>query len=227
MNTCSFCKVTIICPKHGEFSVVPRHFIKSGNKHVRECPQCALEERTRTTKEILEEAKKVHGNKYDYSKFDYKGKNHKVTIICPKHGEFEQLPYNHLKGNGCPHCASEMNVRETKLFDSLVKDFPELEFIHSYRNRKLLDRLELDIFSEKYKIAIEYQGEQHYRPLEIYGGETRFKKQLELDNLKKEICKNNGILLLEFSYDKNEKQDGLVTDYYELKTKIKKWLGLS
>jgi len=46
-----------------------------------------------------------------------------------------------------------------------------------------------------------------------------------LDCLKKEICKNNNILLLEFSYDKNEKQDGLITDYYELKTRIKKWLG--
>lgn len=77
------------------------------------------------------------------------------------------------------------------------------------------------------KIAIEYQGEQHFRPLEVYGGEIRFKRQIELDDLKKEICKNNGILLLEFSYNKNEKQDGLITDYYELKTNIKKWLGNS
>ena len=93
--------------------------------------------------------------------------------------------------------------------------------------KKILNRLELDIFSEKYKLAVEYQGDQHYRPLDIYGGEGSFKKQKERDTLKKKICENNGILLLEFSYNKNEKQDNLITDYYELKMKIKKWLGNS
>ena len=220
-------KVIIICPKHGEFSVMPRHFIKNGNKHLRECPLCSLEERTKTTDEFIKQAKKIHGNKYDYSKVEYKGKNNKVCIICPKHGEFWQFPFNHLRGNCCPHCSAEMNVYETKLFDSLSKDFPELEFIHSYRNKKILNRLELDIFSEKYKLAVEYQGDQHYRPLDIYGGEDSFKKQKERDTLKKKICENNGILLLEFSYNKNEKQDNLITDYYELKTKIKRWLGNS
>ena len=224
----SHTKVCIICPKHGEFYVIPKNFIRNQkNEHTRACLECALEERTKTTEEFIKEAKKIHGNKYDYSKIEYNGKNHKVCVICPKHGEFWQYPYNHLRGNCCPHCSAEINVYETKLFDSLNKDFPELEFIHSYKNKKILNRLELDIFSEKYKLAVEYQGDQHYRPLDIYGGESSFKKQKERDTLKKKICENNGILLLEFSYNKNEKQDNLITDYYELKMKIKKWLGNS
>ena len=57
-----------------------------------------------TTEEFIEKAKKVHGDKYDYSKVDYKDSHHKIIIICPKHGIFEQLPTNHLQGNGCPTC---------------------------------------------------------------------------------------------------------------------------
>ena len=217
-------KVIIVCPKHGEFSVTPNHFIKCENKHIRECPKCAIEKRIRAAEEIIKEAKEIHGDKYDYSRFEYKGKNHKVCIICPKHGEFWQEPYNHLKGHGCPYCAAENNVFETKLFNSLKNDFPELEFVHSYRDKTVFNRLEIDIFSEKFKIAIEYQGAQHYKPIEIYGGERRFKRQIELDGLKKKVCEENNILLLAFSYDKKEKQYGLITDYDELKTKIKKWL---
>jgi hypothetical protein len=117
-----------------------------------------------------------------------------------------------------------MNVYETKLFDALTQDFPQLEFTHSYHNKSILGKLELDIYSEKYKIAIEYQGRQHYHPVDFYGGEKRYKIQIELDALKKRICKENDILLLEFTYDKNEKQNNLINNYYELTTKIKKWL---
>ena len=218
-------KITIICPKHGEFSIVPRHFIKNGNKHLRGCPHCAIEDRMKTTKQFIEEAKKIHGDKYDYSKVNYNGINEKVCIICPRHGEFWQIPHNHLNGRGCSHCAAEMNVNETKLFEALNRDFPQLEFVHSYRNKELLGRLELDIFSEKHKIAVEYQGGQHYRPIKFYGGEKSHEAQKMLDKLKKEICKKNGILLLEFSYDKSEVQDGLITEYQELTYEIKKWLG--
>lgn len=46
----------------------------------------------------------IHGNKYDYSLVNYKNQLTKVKIICPIHGEFEQLPKNHLKGCDCPKC---------------------------------------------------------------------------------------------------------------------------
>lgn len=55
-----------------------------------------------TQDEFIERARSVHGNKYDYSKVEYKGKEQKVLIICPEHGEFWQLAGNHLTGRGCP-----------------------------------------------------------------------------------------------------------------------------
>lgn len=58
-----------------------------------------------TTEQFIERARAVHGDKYDYSKVEYNGNRKKVTIICPKHGEFEQEPINHLHKHGCPYCA--------------------------------------------------------------------------------------------------------------------------
>lgn len=52
---------------------------------------------------FFEKANKVHGDKYDYSKVDYISSYDKVTIICTDHGEFDQLPGNHLE-HGCPKC---------------------------------------------------------------------------------------------------------------------------
>ncbi|MFA5760069.1 MAG: DUF723 domain-containing protein [Clostridia bacterium] len=60
-----------------------------------------------TTEEFIIEACKVHRNKYDYSKVDYKDSNTKVLIGCPKHGFFEQNPCIHRKGSGCPRCSGK------------------------------------------------------------------------------------------------------------------------
>ena len=53
------------------------------------------------TVRFIENAKKVHGDKYDYSKVQYVDSDTKVCIVCPIHGEFEQFPGNHLRGYGC------------------------------------------------------------------------------------------------------------------------------
>lgn len=60
-----------------------------------------------TRETFIEKANEVHNDKYDYSETVFKNVNTKVRIICPKHGVFEQLPYNHLKGQGCRKCGRE------------------------------------------------------------------------------------------------------------------------
>ena len=63
-----------------------------------------------TTEEFIEKAKKIHGDKYDYSITDYRDSHTKITIICPIHGEFEQTPTNHLAGYGCPTCSGTAKI---------------------------------------------------------------------------------------------------------------------
>lgn len=60
-----------------------------------------------TQEEFLVKARKVHGNKYDYSKVEYINGTTKVCIICKEHGEFWQTPSKHLFGRGCPFCKNK------------------------------------------------------------------------------------------------------------------------
>ena len=60
--------------------------------------------RRKTIEEFKEQAISKHGYKYDYSLVDYRGVDYKVKIICPIHGIYEQTPYKHLIGHGCPKC---------------------------------------------------------------------------------------------------------------------------
>lgn len=61
----------------------------------------------KTTEQFIKEARRVHNDKYDYSLTEYKNTHIKVCIICPIHGEFYQIPCDHLHKHGCPHCARE------------------------------------------------------------------------------------------------------------------------
>lgn len=70
------------------------------------CPYCSSRHRY-TTQEWIEKAEMVHKHKYSYDLVEYVNSETKVKIICPKHGVFEQIPYEHLNGAGCPYCAHQ------------------------------------------------------------------------------------------------------------------------
>ena len=114
----SKCKVTIICPVHGEFKQQA-----SGHQKGRGCDACG------GTKEILhdefiKQCKEKHGNTYDYSKVVYINKKEKIIIICKKgHGEFKQCAGSHLKGGyGCSKCGKD---KLAKLFSFTQEEFIE------------------------------------------------------------------------------------------------------
>ena len=62
-------------------------------------------------------------------------------------------------------------------------------------------RLEIDIFIPELKLGIEYQGEQHYKPVEQFGGKKALNRQKIRDKLKQELCQQAGYDLIEFRYD--------------------------
>lgn len=99
-------KVCIICPKHGEFWQEPNNHISRRST----CPKCSYEmiaDKNRSnTETFIKKARKVHGNKYDYSLVEYEHNEKPVRIICPIHGEFLQSPHIHLGGSICPKCAN-------------------------------------------------------------------------------------------------------------------------
>lgn len=98
----SFEKVIGICSIHGEFTMSACNFLKKG------CQKCGEQKRKAsralTIQDFIEKAKKVHGDKYDYSKSVYTLASNKIEITCSKHGDFWQTANSHLNKQGCPRC---------------------------------------------------------------------------------------------------------------------------
>jgi len=63
-----------------------------------------VEDRGLENLDFIRRSRIIHGDKYLYDKCIYKNCREKVRITCPKHGDFLQLPCNHLKGGGCRKC---------------------------------------------------------------------------------------------------------------------------
>ena len=109
-------EVIITCPVHGDFLQKPHvHLLGCG------CPQCGLQlakdKMSLGLLEFLKRANEVHNNYYDYSKVNYINSETKVIIICPIHGEFEQTPSNHLRGQGCPVCAGNIKSNTAEFIE--------------------------------------------------------------------------------------------------------------
>lgn len=96
-------------------------------------------------------------------------------------------------------------ISETELFYKISEYFKEYEVIQ-HASPNWLGRQHLDIYLPKLNIGIEYQGTQHYEPIEFFGGKEAFKKTVERDERKKELCAENDCVLIyaEKGYDLNE-----------------------
>lgn len=90
-------KVKVICILHGEFLVTPeKHTLGAG------CPYCFGKS---DTNQFIKDSKQKHGDKYQYQNTIYKNIKTQVIITCPDHGDFKQLPKEHLKSRtACPGC---------------------------------------------------------------------------------------------------------------------------
>jgi hypothetical protein len=134
-------KVTIVCSKHGEFSMSPHSHINGQG-----CPKCGIESRTEIRKDnidtFINKSKEVHGEKYDYSRVEYIDSQTKVCVVCPEHGEFWIKPYSHIQGCGCRKCYNEYTrIRKSYNMESFVNkarqvhgdryDYSKVEYIDS------------------------------------------------------------------------------------------------
>jgi hypothetical protein len=90
-------------------------------------------------------------------------------------------------------------IHESLLFRLIQQLFPKQEIKRHYRP-EWLDRLEIDIFLAESKVAIEYQGQQHYHPIKAWGGQEALKGLKARDKRKAKICHDLAIPLLAFDY---------------------------
>ena len=92
-------KLEITCTIHGSFWQSPNNHLKGAG-----CPDCGGS-KLKSKNKFIEDAIKVHGNKYNYTNSTYNKDRFPITIECPIHGPFTQKANSHLRGVGCSSCA--------------------------------------------------------------------------------------------------------------------------
>lgn len=195
-------KVELICKEHSSFFMCPKEHInlKQG------CPKCgkiSMSDKHRKEIDLLiSQFIELNSYLYDYSKVEYKNNNTKIDIICKKHGSFLQTPKSHLRGDGCPKCISSKGERK---ISSLLNN-NNINYIIQKKYNDCLsnegNKLRFDFYLPEKNICIEYDGEQHFRPIEYFGGMDRFNKQKLNDNIKDNYCLDNNIKLIRIPFNK-------------------------
>lgn len=219
--------VTIICKKHGPFSIRPTNHL-----HGQGCPLCGNERKGAYRKVSLEDfirrAKEKHGDKYDYSLVDLKNTWSKVDIICPIHGVFSQKVNDHLRGIGCPECGKKFGISEREVLSALQNKYGNVEYQKPFPFLKSKTSYQtLDYYLPDYSVGIEYQGSQHFGSNKRFGGEVGYEKAKERDARKFQKCEANGIKMFYISFERNIPSDyfaPVYTDFDSLSKAIDEYI---
>ena len=193
-------KMEILCKIHGSFLQTPSTHLLANDP----CPNC----RKLSREQIINKFISVHKDKYDYdcSIIDKNTTTKSyIDILCGKHGVFTQRINHHMSGTGCPKCREskgEILVNEVLCNIGLVYN---IDFFRqkTFDNLVFENNLFFDFYLPKYNLCIEYDGDQHFKPVAIFGGDQTHRKIVERDNIKNEYCQKNNIHLLRFNrFDK-------------------------
>jgi len=163
-----------------------------------------------------------YGHEMYYTSFLRKYLPYHVLFCKKRYGtpylekEKDQEVENELRERfGYPRIG-ERWISETSVYKIVQMLFPSKEVVFHYRGEEL-NGLEIDIWIPVLKLAIEYQGEQHFQAVEHWGGEEGLRKRKERDQKKRKLCREFGYDLIEFRYDED-----LTVDVVE--KKLRKYL---
>lgn len=119
----------IICKIHGSFSQRADHHLQGHG-----CNKCNIFNKITKFEDFVRQSNIIHNNKFIYNKDSYIGISHKVTIVCPIHGNFEQFGRSHLEGYDCGICSgskknTEIFIEEAKLLHNNKYDYFKVNYI--------------------------------------------------------------------------------------------------
>ena len=193
-------KISIGCKEHGIF-------LQRGSAHLDGygCPICSNNV-LKTIDFFISKSNGVHNGRYNYSKSIYLNDRKKLIIICKLHGEFLQSPNKHYRRQGCPNCQN--SIGENIILDFLNNN--NINYIKEYKFNSCVYRrkLSFDFYLPDHNICIEYDGIQHFKPIDYFGGESELLLNKRRDNIKNKFCLKNNIKLIRFDYlNKKEEID--------------------
>ncbi len=136
----------------------------------------------------------MYGDEYDYQEFRYVDSTTPSKIICKTHGAFWKSSNKHLQGQGCPIC------RSSQLEFEVRKILEENKIEYKYEKQfEWLGLQSIDFYLPEYNIGIECQGVQHFKPIELWGGESKLNYIKSLDKRKAALCQENKLQILYYT----------------------------
>lgn len=205
--------IIVTCPKHGDFITLPNRLLNG-----RGCKKCKCDTLhslySKTKDNFIQDAIRVHGNMFDYSMVEYLNNKTEINIICPEHGVFKQKPQVHLGGCGCPICGNAGEAKIAHYLDVHHINYKREYFIKNAFLNNRQKHLFADFFIPEKELVIEYNGEQHYKPVKMWGGERKLKKQQERDETLELICKAKGLHLVVIPYTEYNNIDNTLDNVF-------------
>lgn len=182
-------QVSFTCKEHGTSSQdIFTHLRGRG------CWECGVVKRTITATEFTKRAHSVHPNGYSYELSELKTVNDKITIHHECGRSYRGRVSNHLSGQGCFSCKSSLG-------ESKIRKFLEINRIDYSEQFKVEDSTyRFDFYLPELEVLVEYDGEQHFRPVEFFGGIDAFQRTRERDEEKNFLAKIKGFKLIRISY---------------------------
>lgn len=206
--------IDIICPEHGLFR-------QCVNSHVdgKGCQICANttigNKKRMSLDEFKQRGNETHSGRYSYDKVYFeKTTLEYVTITCKEHGDFTQIGYEHLVGKiGCSKCHNTSTSRGVKEISSILTKHG-IDYHREYRFNDCVyrNKLPFDFYLPEHRTCIEFDGEQHFKIKEHWGGEKEFNLIQIRDEIKNKYCENNDISLYRIRYDEplHDKMDYII-----------------
>lgn len=183
-------------------NVKVRLFDKLKNRWIEQVPKSHLKgfEVVKLTREDYRaQCDFIHEYKYEYNLDNYKGLNTFLDIICKEHGEFKLKAVTHIYGTCCPKCDEYQFIKFVKRFLS--------ENNLNYLQQHTFDYINLpfDFYIPSKRTLIEFDGEQHFQPVEHFGGLKSYEQLKINDKIKNDYCEENYINLIRIRYDQIDK----------------------
>lgn len=188
------------------------------------CKWCYLENKSKSIDEKRNMNCSEYSEKMNYIKNPnidivgdfHSGRNYKIKCVCKTCGRDIYLTHHAIKrGAGCPNCLTK-SIGEDKIYQFLIRN--KIYFKKEYKFNDCVNKKELpfDFYIPDLNTVIEFDGVQHFKPVEIFGGKENFEYVRYNDSIKTNYCKEHGINLIRISYKEKDKIDEILYEKLNL-----------
>ena len=173
------------------------------------CQVCRMNKIRIGKQQFQKRARAIHGDKYDYSQVEYINKDIKVKIWCNKCKQyFYQSTHCHIHNeSGCLKCSIKNDMSKNHQIILNLLKYKNIKYVLQKRfdDCRYKNTLPFDFYLQDYNVLIEYDGQQHFYPVQFWGGQKGFDQCKIRDGIKNNYCVKNNIKLYRINY----KQDVL------------------